>query len=106
MQNANRVSYKDIKKMPNDTKILLNELRLDNLEYLIERYYNDKPLSYFDKMRLIMIRKIDRNPKYRSKNDRFFVELPAAIVLFLFKYAPSQLKKCVINFYIDIPGDY
>ena len=99
-ENLRKISYKNIIKLDDNAIVLVNNNRLINLQLAIERRYNNKTCPYLDRIRWSMIKFIDNNPKYISKDDRFFVELPAAIVAFLFKHAGKNLKRIPHTFYV------
>lgn len=99
-ENLSKISYKNIRKLNDNTIVLVNNNRLINLQFAIERYYNGKSCPYMDRIRWSMIKLVDNNPKYISNNDKSFVELPSVIVVFLFKYANKNLKRIPHSFYV------
>ena len=99
-ENLKKISYKKILKLDDDAIVLVNSNRLNNLQLAIERRYNNEPCPYLDRIRWSMIKYVDNNPKYVSKDERFFVELPAVIVAFLFKHAGKNLKRIPHTFYV------
>lgn len=100
--NTKKLKFKDVKKMPPDKKILVNTVKLENIEITLLQIYNYKKWTYLDLIRCKAVGKLIKNEELIR--NLYFIELPVCVALFLFRN--FRVKFLENTFYEIINYDY